>query len=400
MRRIAVVGLVVASCAAPATPVVQLPAQASASAAPPRAPRLPDTCELRFDACRRVGEPVRVSGTSIGQSPDLAWDGHEALVTFDAPGHGVELAAVDLDGRILWMEALPGTNARVAWNPRARAGLVVTSDTIAWLGSDGKPVRRTNAPHVVNVTFDGSPFATEAGFLVASGVASHASSAPPIPFSVAVVGAPADTIAWKRVDDDGIQSPPVGGPTGAVEWIVTRARKATARLFPVSPAGDLGAPIKLTNPPGMRAVAVVGERHEPVVLFADEAEALWSVAVHGGSAAAPEKVGVTSRRSATAAVLRLGDRLLLGADKIGDSPGVALAPYDAATSPHIGAPLAIGPDKSQHLRVVPTDRGFVAVWNIADEGAPLVTLMNHAPVHGLSTMLAVYGCCPSPALLR
>ena len=121
---------------------------------------------------------------------------------------------------------------------------------------------------------------------------------------------------------------------------------------------------------------------------------LSSVVVRGGAATAPEKLGVPSTRSGSAVFLRLGSRLFLGADKIGESPGVALAPFDAAASPRVGAPHAIGPENSQRLRVAVTDRGFVAVWNIADDGAPELTFANHAPMHGLSTMLAAYTCHP------
>ncbi len=335
-----------------------------------------------------------MSGSIVGQSPEVAWDGHEALVTFDTPGQGVRLAAVADDGKVSWTEPLPGTNARVAWNARTHTGMVVTSETIAWLGRDGKPVHRTSAPHVTNVSFEGAPFPTEHGFLLATGVASHASNATPMPFSVATVGAPADAISWKRVADDGLRGAPIGGPSGAVAWMISQPRQAAAQLFSVSVAGELGAPVTLPNAPGERATALAVDRDGPVVLFADDVtHELSTVAVHGATARAPARLGVRSTRSDTAVFLRLGDGLYLGADMIGESPGVALAPFDAS-APRVGAALAIGPEHSQHLRVAPTDTGFVAAWNIADDDAPRVMLANHASMHGLSAMLAIYACCP------
>ena len=373
---------------------MQLPATTTASAAPV-SPKVPaTTCAVQWTACHRIGEPVRVSGTGIGQSPEVAWDGHEALVTFDAPSQGIHLAAVGLDGRVLWTEALSGANARLVWNPRTQTGLVVTSEAIAWLGRDGKPIHATSAPRVTNVTFHGAAFATAGGFLVATGVGGHVTGAKAMPFSVATVGAPAEAIAWKGVADDGLREAPVGGPPDAVAWMVSQPLRAAPQLFSVSAAGDVGAPLALPGAPAMRAVAVAEEHKEPIIVLVDDAtEELSLVAVRSGVVAAPKKLHVRSTRSGSAVVLRLGGRLVLGADKIGDSPGVALAPFDAV-SPHVGAPLAIGPENSQHLRVAVTDRGFVAVWNISDDGAPELTFANHAPMHGLSTMLAVYACCP------
>jgi len=391
MRRGVACVIVASACGAPA-PSVELPAAPRASAAPV-SPKPPPACELRLRACRRVVEPVRVSGALVGQSPEVVWDGRAALVAFDTPGQGTRLSAVSVDGSIAWTERLPGSYPHLAWNPRTHGGLVVTSETIAWLGADGKPVHQTSAPRVTNVAFQGAPIATDRGFLVATGVVSIASRATPMPFSVAILDAPTDAIAWRRVADDGLRIAAQGGPADEASWLVSQARGSAPQLFSVSPTGDLGAPTLLPEAAAMRAVAVTDHRDEAWVVLDEPTHDLAWVAVRGGAPSAPEKLGARAQRSGSAVFLRLGDRTFLGADKIGDSPGVALAPFEAAP-PHLGAPLAIGPEASQSLRVAATDEGFVAVWNIADDGAPLQRLVNHAPMHALSTMLAIYACCP------
>jgi hypothetical protein len=385
--------VIAAACGTRAPAVVQLPTTTGA----PVSPKAPTTaCSEQWSACRAVAAPVRVSGTSTGQNPEIAWDGHEALVTFDTPGQGIHLAAVTIDGRVLWMESLAGVNAHVAWNPRTQTGLVVTSESIVWLGRDGKPIHTTSAPHVTNVTFRGAAFAIGDGFLVATGVGGHVTGTTPTAFSVATIGAPTDAIAWKRIADDGLRGAPVGGPPELVTWMVSAPQQAAAQLFSVSSTGELGAPITLPSVLASRVAAVADDHKQPlVVLVEDATHELTLVASHDGVVAPPVKLGVRSTRSGSAVLLRIAGRLVLGADKIGDSPGVALAPLDAAALPPVTAPLAIGPENSQHLRAAATDRGFVAAWNIADDAAPLISLASHAPMHGLSTMLAVYTCCPA-----
>lgn len=398
MRRVVAFAaiLLCAACGTPAPAAVQLPPTASASAAPIATVSQHATanaCAV-WSECRRIGEPVRVSETKIGQSPDVAWDGTEALVAYETPSEGSHLVAVDAAGRILWTELVAGMTPHIAWNPRSRSGLLVTNQTIAWLGRDGKPAHRTNAPRTTNVGFHYAVAAMGEGFIVASGVGSHASNAPPVAFSIATIGAPSDTIDWKRMDDDGLRHAPAIATPDAATWIVSQPFKTAAQLFSIR---DIGArPLVLPGASTLRAVAIGEERKEPFVVLADDTtHALSVTSVRSGSPTPPADLGVRSTRSGSAVVLHVGGRLVIGADKIGDSPGVALAPLDLAPTPSVGAPLAIGPEASQHLHAVANDRGFVATWNIADEAAPMVTLVSHAPIHGLSAMLAIYACCPS-----
>jgi hypothetical protein len=332
-----------------------------------------------------VGEPVRVSEARIGQSPNVVWDGNEVLVTYETPRDGTYLVAFDR-GRVAWTELIAGTNAEIAWNPRTRSGLVVTSETITWLGRDGKPVHHTSAPHVTNIGFHGGVTASGDGFIVASGVGSHASSAQPIAFSIARIGAPTDAIEWKRIDDDGLRYAPL--LSGAL--VVSQPFKAQHGVLPAAQifalTNDPPSVRALDNAPSTRAVAF----DPPHVVFSDDTTHALSVTSSKGIV----DLGVRSTRSGSAVLLHVGERLVLGADKIGDSIGVALAALEIDPNVHVGTPLAIGPESSQHLRATATDRGFVAAWNIADDGAPLVPLMNQAPMHGLSTMVVVYTCCP------
>lgn len=331
--------------------------------------------------CRLVGETVRVSETRIGQSPNVVWDGNEALVVYETPRDGTHLAAIRRE-RVSWTELIAGMNPEIAWNPRTRSGLVVTSETITWLGRDGKPVHHTSTPHVTNVGFHGGVAAVGDGFIAATGVGSHASSAQPLPFSFAKIGAPADAIDWKRVDDDGLRY----APLLASGLLVSQPFKSPAQLFIFSSSGAPGTPIALSNAPTTRAAAFL----PPLVVFTDDTTHALSLSVPSN---VPVDLGIRSTRSGSATLLRVGNRVVIGADKIGDSAGVALAPLDVESA-HVGTPLAIGPENSQRLRATSTDEGFVATWNIADDAAPLVPLMNGTSMHGLSAMLAVYMCCP------
>jgi len=383
MRRIFGLLALLVACGASSSNVVQLPPAPSASAASVGASTTTANACATWKACRVVGEPVRVSEARIGQSPNVVWDGNEALVVYETPREGTHLAAV-AGGHVLWTELVAGMNPEIAWNARTRTGLVVTSETIAWLGRDGKPVHKTKAPQVTNLTFHGGVAASKDGFIVATGVGSHASSAPPVAFSIARVGALADTLDWKRVDDDGLRY----APLVAKDAIISQPFKSAPQLFMFSSSDEPGTPVTMSSGAAMRAVAF----DPPYIVYVEETTHALSLTMLNTT---PVDLGVRSTRSGSAVLLHVGDKLILGADKIGDSAGVALAPLDANAG-HVGAPLAIGPEKSQHLRAAANDEGFVAVWNIADDGAPMVQLMSNNAMHGLSTMLAVYACCPAP----
>ncbi len=249
-----------------------------------------------------------------------------------------------------------------------------------------------STPRVTNIGFDGAPFATEQGFVVVSGVSSRATGATPTPFSYAVLLEGSESVEWKTVDTDGDRAAPVGPATGSTTaWIASQARRGGAQLYPVARSGELGTALPLTLSTNARVVALAQVGTDPLVIAVDDSNALVMARV--GDHQSFAKLGVQSRRSASAVVIRAFGALLIGADKIGDSPGVALALLNPSAAAPVGAALAIGEVDSQRLRVCATDQGFVAVWNVADDGAPVIKLGGGRSMHGLSTMLAAYDCC-------
>lgn len=400
---LAMAGVVVA-CGAPSTPVVQLPQVASATAS---STVVSPPWRARWESCRRTAGPVRISGADVAQSPQVVWDGHEALVTFETMPTGVRLVAVDPGAREVWHESLTGRGGAIAWNASSRAGLVMTSDAIGWLGPDGRPNGTPmSPPQATNIQFNRAAFAVEQGFVLVSGIGSRASSTVMPPLSYAIVTSSPGAVDWKEIDPNGDRGLALGATatTGSATWIVSPGHRSGGTLYPVEGLpGRSGAATGLAlskraaidlAPLGDVRVVAVGEAgKDPVVIILDNGTYdLAAARVHDGRVGARQRLGASSHRSASAQWLRVGEALVVGADRIGDSPGVALARLDLDSPNALGTALSIGERDSQQLRVSATGQGFVAVWNIADDGAPVMKMTGGQTMHALSTMLAVYDC--------
>ena len=287
----------------------------------------------------------------------------------------------------MWTDSMPGYAAHLAWSVSAQAGVVVTNDVIAWLGHDGHVARSLSPPHAVNVRFEGGAVALGDGLLIATGTTGHSSNAAPFAFSYAVMRSASDALEWKQLDLDGDRR----APLVASGWLFSQHGQGSGELYPLD-HGAPATPVPVTLAAQTDGIALGVEDKEPfLVLGHERTYELSLVSLRDGHPQPAQPLGIQSRRSLSAVVTRIAGRLVIGSDKIGDSPGVALAPLDVRAA-RTGEPLAIAELNSQSLRVAPTDDGFAAAWNIADDGAPVTSLTGGGSVHGLSAMLAVYDC--------
>jgi hypothetical protein len=102
-----------------------------------------------------------------GLSVDGVWDGEKLLVVYARrTWDTISLAAVDLDGNILWKEPVPATQQpRIAFDPVEGAGLVAFDSGVQPLGPSGRPVGPVERLEVGGQVFP-DVAATSDGFLV------------------------------------------------------------------------------------------------------------------------------------------------------------------------------------------------------------------------------------------
>jgi hypothetical protein len=338
----------------------------------------------------------------------VAWDGRALLVVYNTPAPPVlraplasRLAAVGLDGVVRWRDRLVGVNrARIAWNPALHVGLVVTDRGLVWLGGDGHPLPPvTPLPASPGVDLAAAPAETADGFVVLTGISGHAGPLPPLTFGR--VGPTPGAVTWRALDGAGVRATPVRARavSGLATWMASSSWEGgVGDLFPIAPGVGLGAPVHLGEaiPPQAHIVALAEDGKELLAVYVvRSSRELYAVTV-ASRASSPRRLDARGARSASADLVRVGGTLVLGADQIGADQAVAAAALDPDRPGLLGPPLRIGEPGSQAIRFAPTPRGFAAVWNMATEEAPeLVPAANGAPAtHSLSTLLAVYDCCP------
>ncbi len=343
-------------------------------------------CTVAWPACRPVTEAINVSGTDLGQQPDVVWDGRELLVVYDGD-RGNTVAGVTLDGTILWREEAGGIQApRIAWNPVLHAGLVVMDSGVRWLDATGHVTGSFVRVEIPGSQLAGAAVPTAGGFLLLSGALSY--SSPPPLFAAALGATPSTSVSLTRVAEAGPRSAPefVVGADGLGTFAASSVwHSMVAELYRITPAGGVRDPVAFgSRLPASSHVVGAAERDGlvSVLTCSSATSALTVTAVRDYIIGAPSTLDFTSPRSNGGHIVHIGNDLVVAGEQSSQSTGVQLAALRGGTSTGLGTPLIVAPTGSQSPRMTLTPRGVVVVWNQAiGQGS------------GLSALLRVYDCC-------
>ncbi|MBI5534296.1 MAG: hypothetical protein HY898_16345 [Deltaproteobacteria bacterium] len=375
---------------ADAGPTPDSAVDAPVDAKPDSTPDAPvPTCTLAWEACKPVFGPLVVSGSDLGQSPDVAFTGTNLLVIYDAYA-GNTLSAVSLDGKILWSEDVGGVQQpRLSWNPALGVGLAAVDSGLRWLGADGKPVGSFVATKIEGSSLYGDVCPTASGFTVFYG--SNGYSTPP-PLAFALLGPqPSATVEWKLL----AQGAPRGaaehtrGPEGLAQYAVSTAYQgAHGDLWEVKAneaptlVSEFGAMLPLDGAGYSAGVAQKGGHFYLLWGGPDPKDYLWLQWVIDVTTGARQQIN-KSNNGSSGHMIMLGDEILIASPAIVDPEAVTVVPYDPVTGiTKKMLTLANAPHTSHSPRMINTPRGFAVVWNEATGDA-----------NGLSALLESFDCC-------
>ena len=355
-----------------------------------------ESCEVWWGACSVRTEAFQIS-EDHGQSPDLAWDGRELLVVYDAQDGGNVLAHVRLDGTVRGRVALGGIQQpRVTWNPVLRSGLVVVDSGVQWLGNDGWPVGEYVRAPIDGWQLSGDVSATATGFLLLTGT--NAYGAPP-PLYYAVLGAAPMELSFNLLAQGGPRAPAVhaNGPDGLARWAasttyydaVGAVYRVGDQYYPPEVAYEIDDLLPLEGNGFVSAIA----EHEGVIYLLYEGApgsepspwTQWMLELHPEGPARTWQID-RSPNGGAGDLLSFGDTLVIASPAIHPDHRVSLAAFRPDVDPPIGNLWVVATDGftvSHSARLTPTPTGLAVVWTEGREA-----------FDGLVVMLEVLDCCP------
>jgi len=353
----------------------------------------PSDCERRsWNSCVPLPEPVLVSGSDLGQAPDVVFTGEKLLVIYDSYAGGT-VASITLDGQIDGLEPILGTQRpRIAWNRGLETGLVVMDSTLQWIDEFGRPIGEVQRMEHDGWQLNGDVAPVEGGFILLSGVGAH-SEEPPLYWMH--LGQEPEPFDWMFLHEGGPRAPAEHclGADGFLSRVVSATWSSDlGELYRYDGLGELTVERALdgTLPTaGFGFPGGLAELDGRVYLLWGGSPSgppgIWSLTMVelDGESTTQWRIERSSRGSAGHLIV-LGGELVIMSSAIHPSHQMSLTAFDPEHDEPMGDLVVLGGEgrTSHSPRMALTDEGLAAVWS---EGT--------GDVDGNSTLLQVFDCC-------